>query len=134
MDEFDDTRLIAIEESRSLLNECELILNKFVSGGSVIVVEIVAEIFQKIHTVKSNMALIPGSKTLSLAFQNIETVFSGMRDKNIALSAEIGKLVLDIIEQSQILLESIVDNKLNQIAEKEIIKSITTLRLKSNYK
>ncbi|MEK6774270.1 MAG: hypothetical protein AABY64_10040 [Bdellovibrionota bacterium] len=71
MDEFDEITEIALSESRTLLEESEiLILKRRNKPGTV------AELFQRIHTAKSNMAAIPRSKSISLLLQNLESILS----------------------------------------------------------
>ncbi len=124
MDEFEDIKELAISESRRLLEESSSLLTKGASSEHVI-----AEVFQKIHTVKSNVALIPQAKSLSLSLQNLETVLARLREKS-TLQEDIASLVLNIVDLSLTHLENIQGSKNNTEIEKEIMKSSVNLRMK----
>ena len=125
MDEFEDIKELAISESRRLLEESSQLLTKGVNPEQVI-----AEVFQKIHTVKSNVALIPQAKSLSVSLQNLETVLARLRDEKSALKEDVTSSVLNIVDLTLTHLENIQDSKNNIELEKEIMKSSVNLRMR----
>ncbi len=124
MDEFEDIKELAISESRKLLEESSSLLTKVANSA-----EIINEVFQKIHTVKSNVALIPQAKSLSLSLQNLETVLARLREQS-ALKEDIANLVLNIVDLSLTHLENIQGSRNNTELEKEIMKSSVNLRMR----
>ncbi len=126
MDDFDDITEIAMFETRNLLEESErLILKKFSQNGTV------AELFQRIHTAKSNMAAIPGSKSVSLLMQNLETILAHRRDQNREIEEKYMDLFLKPIELSLSILENLEKGgPVDPGLEKEVFQCVSALRIK----
>jgi len=125
MDDLDEITQIALFESRTLLEESERLISKGVSKAGT-----VAELFQRIHTVKSNMAAIPGSKSISLLLQNLETILSNLRNQKREIDEKHVDLFLKPIELALSLLEILSQGKADASLEKEIFHCVSALRLK----
>lgn len=126
MDDIDDITQIALFESKTLLEESErLILKKISQPGTV------AELFQRIHTAKSNMAAIPGSKSISLLMQNLETILAHRRSQKKEIEEAHVDLFLKPIELALSLIENL-EKKLpsDPKLEKEVFQCVSALRLK----
>ncbi len=125
MDELDEITEIALSESRTLLEESEsLILKRRNKPGTV------AELFQRIHTAKSNMAAIPRSKSISVLLQNLESILSNLRDQKKEIEEEHMDIFLKPIELAIALLGQLASGKSDANLEKEIYHCVSALRLK----
>lgn len=127
MDDLDEITEIALQESEQLLLEGERLLQ-----NSAATADDIAEIFQRVHTAKSNMMVLPESKLLSLLLQNLETAFSHIRSQNQFPPDDLKDILLSAFELATNLLEKMIAKKSVAALENEVYRCIKDLRLKAS--
>lgn len=121
--DLDDVTKVAMEETKKMLEEAESILFHPLNKDSV------GDLFRKIHTSKSNMSVVPGSRTLSVLLQNFESSLSKLRDRKELIDNNRKDLFLEFIYLSLKLIDNIEIKMVDPLLEKEVYKLITKFRL-----
>lgn len=121
--DLDEVLQIAKTETTELLSECErLLFQQSIDATTV------AELFQRVHTAKSNIAVIPSHRLLSQLLQNLETVLALFRSGGTGIESNYVDFILKSVEMANRLVEWGPETLAPDL-EREAYRCVNSLRL-----